>query len=148
MTFPDLKTGTENDAEAGIKATRISVEKVITGTAIAILSVAIVFKIWSMQGAQGSFQTAPQQSVAKMNGELSMSPHGDSIPVYARKGCAPYYDPYYPDRAFSTHCVYVGGRTGTVGDPVHPCGDGPMLFSFVHDESGLPNKVTYRMVCD
>ena len=38
---------------------------------------------------------------------------------------------------FSTHCVYSDGRPeGIVGDSVHPCENGPMMYVYVHNNTG------------
>jgi len=47
---------------------------------------------------------------------------------------------------FSTHCVYSDGRPeGIVGDPTHPCGDGPMLYVYAHNNTGREISLVYTL---
>lgn len=93
--------------------------------------------------ARPTAATSPATQGRKMSGTLSMPANGDSEPLRVPPGC---YANYTGDK-FTTHCVYTDGREGVVGDPIHPCVDGPMTHSYVRDRSGKPNRVSYEIVC-
>lgn len=71
---------------------------------------------------------------------LSMPANGDSSQLPARPG----HPVAFTGSGFTTHCVYSDGSEGVVGSLTNPCKDGPMLYQYVRDTSGKPNKVTYE----
>ena len=101
----------------------------------------VVLPVWNWISIPSSSGATATTSVSGPP-VLRMPPNGDSPHVFPETGHAVTFK----GNGFSTHCVYTDGRKGIVGDAVHPCGDGPMLYVFVHDETGKENSASYVQV--
>lgn len=110
------------------------------GIATAIVTVLVV----TISGVRDRAHEEPQQAVsASAQSEkvmvLTMPANGDSPHVFPETGKVTSFTGV----GFTTHCVYTDGTKGVVGDQLHPCHDGPMLYQYVRDTTGHPNSVTY-----
>jgi hypothetical protein len=110
-----------------------------------MFSLFIGFPLLAWMGFGDEKQSAQQQARLQQpesKPTLSMLPFGDSVHINPPVGHATVFT----GSGFTTHCVYSDGTEGTVGDPVRPCGNGPMLYQFVRDTTGRANAVTYAFV--
>lgn len=104
--------------------------------AVAVMFFVVVPMLARMKGDE---EPSPPQDAKPM---LSMPANGDSPRIRTRPG----YAVDYSGSGFSIHCIYRDGSEGIVGDPVKPCGDGPMLEQYVRDTTGKANIATYKFV--
>jgi hypothetical protein len=73
-------------------------------------------------------------------GELRVPARSNSDPVTPPPGRAVSFT----GDGFTTYCVYSDGRpNGMVGDPVNPCGNGPMSYAYVRNNTDKEIVVTY-----
>lgn len=78
--------------------------------------------------------------VCTLSGNLEVPGDGDSTHLPTKPGC----QITFTGDDFVTYCVYRDGRpNGIIGDPVHPCVDGPMLEEFVHNKSTKTQIISY-----
>lgn len=73
---------------------------------------------------------------------LSMTANGDSPHVLTKSG----YAVDYKGSGFVLYCVYTDKHKGMNDGRVNTCGDGPMLYQYLHDTTGDKNTVPYEYV--
>jgi len=99
-------------------------------TAFGLLLVGALVWSWVARGGDGRRQSEKMTLVIPAN--------GDSAHVSPPAG----YSPAFTGYGFMSHCVY---RDGT--DLEYPCAPtGPIVYYYVHDNTGRANLVTYEFV--
>jgi len=141
--FSRAKSATEQKGTEKLRKFHSSVRLFILGfTAIVLLGASVYFWERTAPQRQQAQQQAQQLRRTESKPTLSMPPYGKSAHITPPAGHATTFT----GSGFTTHCVYSDGTEGVVGDLVHPCGNGPMLYQFVQDTTGRANAVTYEFV--
>lgn len=106
---------------------------------IFVVVITLVFgikhKIESRKDADSDHSRATELS-------LKIEPNGDSSHVVTKSG----YAIDYKGSGFVLYCVYADGHKGMNDGRVNTCGNGPMLYQYLHDTSGKENTVPYEYV--
>jgi len=99
-------------------------------TAFGLLLVGALVWSWVARGGDGRRQSEKMTLVIPAN--------GDSAHVSPPAG----YSPAFTGYGFMSHCVYSDGT-----DLEYPCAPtGPIVYYYVHDNTGRANLVTYEFV--
>ncbi|MCX6786603.1 MAG: hypothetical protein NTU85_02165 [Candidatus Kaiserbacteria bacterium] len=114
----------------------------------ALLMIFIGFPAWF--GFIGWVNTPSSSHISSHSGISSHDNSGTlKVPAggNARINSQPGHNVIFTGDGFTTHCVYRDGRPeGIVGSTTNPCGDGPMLEVYVHNETEKEIIVSYARV--
>ncbi len=108
---------------------------------VMIVLVLVVFPIIGKVTAEEPIHTVIAPNGAKLT-VLTMPPNGDSEHFRAPIG----FGVHVVGNGYSHHCIYSDGTEDISRDMKHLCHSGPIIYQYLHDETGEPNTATYEFV--